>query len=175
MSPIRVLAAIGAVVLYVGLNTTAQPSQEEAFMTYGRARITLGMTVAQVEHHLAESSRHIQFLSDKETAIVYQNGVTDDFEGQITFGGGHVIYADYHLPNARTADELAQEIAGAVDSMENKTCTISNFTAHGTGGGHSDSIFECGARRFTVFTMQSLGSNVRTINVNLEIGQTAAK
>jgi len=144
-------------------------------MAYGQARVTLGMTVEQVEQNLAEGARHIQFRSDKETAIVRQNGVTDDFEGQITFRGGHVIYADYHLPNAHTADELAQEIAGAVDSMETKTCTISNFTAHGTGGGHSDSIFECGARRFTVFSVQTLGSNARTINVNLEMGQTVAK
>jgi hypothetical protein len=175
MSLIRVLTGVGAVVLCARLNAPAQRPQEQAFMTYGRARIALGMTVEQAEQRLAESSRHIQFLSDKETATVYQNGVTDDFEGQITFGGGHVIYADYHLPNARTADELAQEIAGAVDSMETKTCTISNFAAHGTGGGHSDTIFECGARRFVVFTMQTLGSNARTINVDLEIGQTVAK
>jgi len=175
MSLTRVLVAIGMVVLYSGLNRPAQHLQEQAFMTYGRARITLGMTVEQVEQHLSEEARHIQFLSDKETAIVYQNGVTDDFEGQITFGGGHVIYADYHMPNVRTADDLAQEIAGAADSMENKTCTISNYAAHGTGGGHSESLFECGSRRFTVFTMQTLGSSVRTINVNLEIGQTVSK
>jgi hypothetical protein len=175
MSLIKVLAAVGAIIFCAGLNTPAQRSQEQAFMTYGQARITLGMTVEQVEQHLSEAARHIRFLSDKETSLVYQNGVTDDFEGQITFGGGHVIYADYHLPNAKTADELAQEIAGAVDSMETKTCTISNYAAHGTGGGHSESLFECGSRRFSVFTLQTLGSSVRTINVDLEIGQTVSK
>ena len=175
MSLIRALVAVGAIVLCSGLNKPAQRIQEQAFMTYGQARITLGMTVEQVEQHLSEGGRRIQFLSDKETAIVYRNGVTDDFEGQITFRSGHVIYADYHMPNALNADDLAQEIAGAVDDMETKTCTISNFTAHGTGGGHSDSIFECGARRFTVYTMQTLGSKTKTINVNIEIGQTVSK
>lgn len=59
--------------------------------------------------------------------------------------------------------------------METKTCTISNYAAHGTGGGFSESVFECGSRRFYVHTTQLLGSSARTINVNLEVGQTVAK
>jgi len=133
------------------------------------------MTVGQVEQRLSVAARHLQMLSDKETALVYQNGVTDAFEGQITFGGGRVIYAAYQMPNAFTADELAQEIAGAVDSMHEKSCVISNYAAHGTGGGFSESTFECGGKRFSVHTMQRLGSKTRTINVYLEIGQTVAK
>lgn len=112
MSLIRVLAVTGLVAFATGVGGTAQRTQEAASITYGRAKITLGMTVEQVEKNLAEAARHIQMLADKETALVYQNGVTDDFEGQVTFGGGRAIYADYHMPNARSADELAQEIAG---------------------------------------------------------------
>jgi hypothetical protein len=175
MSLMKTLAFVGASILGAGLTGPAQRPREQAFMDYGQARISLGMTVEEVEQHLAGAARHIQFLSDKVTAIVYKNGVTDDTEGQITFGGGRVIYADYHMPDAKTADDLAQEIAGAVDSMETKTCTVSNYSAHGTGGGFSQSIFDCGSRRFNVMTTQTLGSAVRAINVNLEIGETGAE
>jgi hypothetical protein len=171
----KMLALVGAIAFGTGLGRPAQRPQERAFMTYGLARISLGMTVEQVEQHLAAAGRHIQFLSDKETAIVYRNGITDDDEGQITFGGGHVIYASNQMPNVVTADELAQEIAGAVDNMETKTCTISNYAAHGTGGGFSESTFECGPRRFNVFSMQTLGSHARTISLTLEVGYTVAK
>lgn len=175
MSLLKISALVGTIILAAGLSGPEQRTQEQTFMDYGMARIRLGMTIEQVEQNLAGAARHIQILADKETALVYKNGVTDDFEGQITFGGGHVIYADYHMPSVNAADELAQEIAGAVDNMETKTCTISNYTAHGTGGGHSESAFECGSRRFTVFTMTTLGSTARTINVNIEIGRTVSK
>jgi hypothetical protein len=175
MSLIRALAITGAVALAGGFTGTAQRTQEQPSITYGMARVSLGMTVEQVEQHLAEAARHIQLLSDKETALVYRNGEADDVEGQVTFRSGHVIYADFKMPNARSADELAQEIAGAVDSMQIKTCTISNYAAHGTGGGFSESIFECGSRRFNVQTTQVLGSSIRTISVNVEIGQTVAR
>jgi hypothetical protein len=175
VSLIRILAVVGAVALGTGLNGQEQHSQEQPSMSYGTARISLGMTAEQVEQVLSDGARHIKFLPDKITAIVYQNGVSDDFEGQITFGDGHVIYATYQMPTAHNADELAQEIAGAVDSMEAKSCTISNYAAHGTGGGFSESSFECGSRRFSVYTVQTLGSSARTINVHLEIGHTPAK
>ena len=173
MSLIRVLAATGAIVLASG--ATQRKHELPPSIRFGAARISLGMTVEQVEQQLSQAARHIQMLPDKQTALVYQNGVTDDFDGQITFGGGHVIYADYQMANAHSADELAQEIAGAVDSMENKTCTISNYASHGTGGGFSESRFECGLQRFTVHTMRLLGSSARIMSVHLEIGQTVAK
>ncbi|SRR6266849_592112 len=171
---IKAFGLVGAVVLATGLNGTAQRAQRQPSINYGRATISLGMTVEDVERHLADAARHMKTLSDKDTALVYRNGETDDFEGQITFGTGHVIYADFHMPNVHSADELAQEIAGAVDSMETKTCEASNYSAHGTGGGFSQSIFECGSRRFNVMTTQVFGSNMRTINVNIEIGRTVA-
>lgn len=174
MSLTRVLTVVGAFALGAGINSAVQRPQQQAFMTYGQTRISLGMTVEQVEQRLSDAGLHLQFLPDKETALVYPN-VSGALEGQITFGGGHVIYADYHMPNANSADELAQGIAGAVDDMETKTCTISNYAAHSTGGGFSETDFECGSRRFNVLSMQTLGGKDRTINVNLEIGRTVAK
>jgi hypothetical protein len=85
---------------------------------------------------------------------VYVNGVSDDFEGQVTVRGGHVIYSQFEMPDAHSFDELAQEIAGTVDNMETKTCTISNFASHGTGGGRTDSVFDCGSKRFNAETLQ---------------------
>jgi hypothetical protein len=172
---IRAFGLVGAVALVTTLNGTAQRTQRQPSISYGETTISLGMTVEEVERHLADAARHIKTLSDKDTALVYRNGETDDFEGQITFRARHVVYADFHMPNVHSADELAQEIAGAIDTMETKTCEASNYTAHGTGGGFSQSIFECGSRRFNVMTTQVFGSNMRTIHVNIEIGQTASK
>src|SRR5579862_129971 len=138
-------------------------------MPYGRTTISLGMTFDQVQRRLSDGGRHIKMLDDKVTALVYPNGSVDA-EGQITFRAGQVIYADYQMPNVHTADDLAQEIAGAVDSMENKVCMLSNFSSHGTGGSHSEIIFKCGLKRFVVYTGQLLGSNTRIISVHLEIG-----
>jgi hypothetical protein len=48
-------------------------------------------------------------LPDKVTALVYVNGVSDDFEGQVTLRGGHVIYSQFEMPDAHSSDQLAQE------------------------------------------------------------------
>ena len=175
MSLIKTFALVGAVALIPGIKGEAQRAQVQPSITYGMAKISLGMTVEQVEQHLAESARHIKKGSDKDTELVFTNGESSDFEGQITFASGRVIYADYHMPVAHSADELAQEIAGAVENMETRTCETSNYSAHGTGGGFSQIIFQCGLRRFNVMTVQALGSAVRTVNVNIEIGQIATK
>jgi hypothetical protein len=175
MSLLKTMGLVCAVVLTSGLNEAPQRTQGQPSIIYGTAKISLGMTLEQVQQHLAEASRHIEMHSDKVTALVYINGEANDFEGQITFANGRVIYADFHMPNIRSADELAQEIAGAVDNMESKTCDASNYSAHGTGGGFSQIIFECGSRRFNVMTVQQLGSATRTVNVNIEIGQTVAQ
>jgi hypothetical protein len=167
----RLLALAGVVALLTGRNGASQQAQQPPSITFGMAKVSLGMSVQQVEQHLSEAGRHIQFLPDKRTAIVSVSGNPGDSEGQVTFSGGRAIYAEFQMPEVQNADELAQEIAGAVDSMDTKTCMVSNFSAHGTGGGHSESIFECGSRRFDVMTVQSFGSTVRTINVNIKIGQ----
>lgn len=171
----KVFVAAGAIAFAIAFSAAAQHAQVQPSIIYGGAKISLGMTAEQVTQNLAGASRHIQTLSDKNTGLVYRNGVTDEFEGQLTFGNGHVIYADYHMPEAHSADELAQEIAGAIDSMETKTCQASNYSAHGTDGGFSLSTFECGSRRFNVMTVLEFGSSDRRFNVNIEIGQVVAK
>jgi hypothetical protein len=171
MTLIRVLVVTGAVALASGLNGHAHERENGPSITFGAATVTLGMTVAQVEEHLSEAGRHLQFLSDKQTALVHRNGDNESSEGQVTFSGGVAVYARLKMPDAQSADDLAQEIAGAIESMDTKTCTASNYSAHGTGGGFSQSTFECGLRRFDVMTVQVLGSSVRTVNVNIEIGR----
>jgi hypothetical protein len=164
------------VALLTGRNGGAlQQTQDQPSVTFGMAKVSLGMTVQQVEQHLSEAGRHIEFLPDKQTAIVRVNGHLEDLEGQVTFSRGSAVYAQFQMPAVQSADELAQEIAGAVDSMDTKTCTVANFSAHGTGGGHSESIFKCGPRTFDVMTVQVLGSSARTINVDIEIGQITEK
>jgi hypothetical protein len=61
----------------------------------------------------------------------------------------------------RDAHELAQEIAGAVDGLDSKECRISNFSGHGTGGGYSETRFDCGVKSFEVLTVEPLGTNER--------------
>jgi hypothetical protein len=168
MNLIKVLA-LACVVALLAREESAQRKQEPPSIAFGMAKVSLGMTVEQVQESLSGAARHIQFLPDKKTSLVCRNG-DDDTEGQVTFSGGRAIYAQYQMPNVHSADELAQEIAGAVDNMETKTCEASNYSAHGTGGGFSQVIFECGSRRFNVMTSQILGSSTRTINVNIEIG-----
>lgn len=151
--------------------------QDRPFISYGTAKVSLGMTIEEVQQNLATSSRHMKTLpDDTDSSLVYVNGQSEpNSEGQIIFKRGRVIYADYKMPVVNNADELAQEIAGAVDTMETKTCDVSNYSAHGTGGGFTQSIFECGSRRFNVMAVQELGNSVRAINVNIEIGYAATK
>ena len=168
---IKALAIVGAAVLLVQLNSSGQRNQKQPSISFGTANVSLGMTVEQVEGRLAEAARHLQFVSNKRTtALVYQNGVPDGMEGQVTFGANRAVYAAYQMPNADSADELAQEIASAVEAMEIKVCTASNYSAHGTGGGFSQTIFECGSKRFAVTATQALGSRARNINVEIEMG-----
>jgi hypothetical protein len=167
---------VGVFALFTVLGAAQRP-QTEPTISYGTAGISLGMTVEQVEQHLAQAARHTKPVSDddKNNLLVYLNGGDADFEGQIAFRNGRVVYADYQMPVTDNSDDLAQEIAGAIENMETKTCTASNYSAHGTGGGFTQSTFECGSKRFFVMTVQALGSNVRRVNVHIEIGQMVAK
>jgi hypothetical protein len=169
---IRSLAMAGMVLLTSAGTGSSERPQEQPSISFGMAQISLGMTVQEVEQRLSEGARHIQFLSDKKTAIVHLNGEPDRTEGQVTFSGGRAIYAQFQMPDVQSADELAEEIAGAVDSMAVKNCNISNYSSHGTGGGFSQSIFDCGTRTFNIMTTHILGSNGSSINVNIEIGHT---
>ncbi len=172
----KTFTLVGTLAVLLELNGAPQRPQVKPTISYGTAGISLGMTIEQVEQHLAQAARHTKAISpDKNSVSVYPNGEDTDFEGQITFGNGRVVYADYHMPVTNSADDLAQEIAGAVDDMETKTCTASNYAAHGTGGGFTQSIFDCGSKRFNVMTVQTLGSSTRWVNVQIEIGQIVAK
>jgi hypothetical protein len=74
------------------------------------------------------------------------------------------------LPTARNAAELAQELAGAVENMQTKACVVRNYTSHGTGGGVSQTIFDCGSKSFDVMTVETLGTDERYSNVEITIG-----
>lgn len=72
------------------------------------------------------------------------------------------------------AVELAQEIAGAVENMATKTCTLANYSSHGTGGGAFQTIFDCGSKSFNVMTVETLGTNERFTLVGITIGAIPA-
>ncbi len=167
------LIVIGALAFAIVLQLSAERNQPS--IAFGMTTVSLGMTVQQVQERLSGEARSIKFLPDKVTALVYANRDPDETEGQITFSDGRVVYAQFQMRNVGNADELAQEIAGAVDNMETKNCDLSNYSAHGTGGGFSQTIFDCGSRRFNIMSVQSLGISDRTINVNIEVGQIATK
>lgn len=170
MSAIKVLAVLGVLLLFAGGASRAQKQEGQPSISFGLASVSLGMTVTEVEHRLSEGGRHLKFLPDKVTGMVYRNGDDSGSEGQVTFVDGRARLAIFQMPAVTSADELAQEIAGAVDAVDSKSCDISNYSAHGTGGGFSQSIFKCGSRRFNVMTVESLGSRERTVNVNIELG-----
>ncbi len=172
MSLLRTLAVAGAIAALLGVSNKAQRKQEQPSIAFGTAEVSLGMTVEQVEKALAESARHIELMSDKHTALVRINNLPapEGHEGQVTFFDGRVVYAAFHFPDAEAADQLAQEIAGAVENMDAKVCTVSNYSSHGTGGGLSQTIFDCGAKSFNVMITQTLGHKERYTHVEITIG-----
>lgn len=172
MRLLRALVVAGAVASLLGPNVEAQRRQQPPSIEFGGAHVSLGMTVEQVEKNLVESARHIEFMSDKHTALVRINNapVPAGDEGQITFFDGRVVYAAFQFPWTHDAVELAQEIAGAVENMPTKTCTLANYSSHGTGGGFSQTIFDCGSKSFNVMTVETLGTNERDTYVEISIG-----
>ena len=169
MNPIRVLAVTGVVVLAATLGLAAQRVQQPS-LNFGAANISLGMTLQEAQNLLTGAGQHIHFIPDEKPPVRTAMIDEDDYYGQVTFWDGRVVFVKYQMPVAHNPDELAQEIAGAVDSMETKTCSASNYSSHGTGGGFSESIFQCGPKRFSVTTTQVLRSGVRDINVSIQIG-----
>jgi hypothetical protein len=166
------LVVAGLISILVGPNIAAQRKQPPPSIEFGGAQVSLGMTVGQVEKNLAESARHIEFMSDKHTAVVRVNNasVPTGDEGQVTFFDGRVVYAAFQFPGTHDAVELAQEIAGAVENMGTKTCALRNYSSHGTGGGFSQTIFDCGSKSFNVMTLETLGTNERDTHVEISIG-----
>jgi len=172
MRMLRALVVSGMVATFLGLNSEGQRRQGSPSIEFGGAQVSLGMTVEQVEKNLAESARHVQFLIDKHTALVRVDNVSlpAGDEGQVTFFDGRVVYAAFQFPVARNADELAKEIAGAIENMATKTCTVANYSSHGTGGGFSQVIFDCGSKSFNVMTVESLGTDEHYTHVEITIG-----
>ncbi len=171
MTLLKTIALTLAVaVAFLSLNTRAQRKQEPPSIAFGGAQVSLGMTTEQVEKNLSENARHIEFMTDKHTALVRINNAPVPSEGQVTFFDGRVGYAAFHFPDAHDADQLAQEIAGAVENMDTKVCTLSNYSSHGTGGGLSQTIFDCGSKSFNVMTTEILGHNDRYTHVEITIG-----
>lgn len=163
------------------LSAKAQEGKQQPYLEFGGARVLLGMTVRQVEGNLAATGRHLKFLYDGRTASgmteqdasVNLNNVTEPngFEGQVTFYNGRVGYAAFQFTETRDAVVLAQELAGAIENVDARNCSLENFTAHGTGGGHTDSIFTCGRKTIRVTTIEPLGDD-RATNIEVEIGTT---
>lgn len=173
MTHVKTLAVIGAVAAaLLGISNKAERKQEQPSIAFGTAEVSLGMIVEQVEKVLAESARHIELMSDKHTALVRINNVPapKGHEGQVTFFDGRVVYAAFHFPDAEAADQLAQEIAGAVENMNAKDCAVSNYSSHGTGGSLSQTTFDCGSKSFEVITTEVLGNKQRYTHVEITIG-----
>ena len=126
MTLFRSLAVICTVILASGLYAGPQRKQEPPSITFGGAQVSLGMTVELVEKNLAASTRHIEFLADKRTAVVRLNGasVPNGDEGQVTFADGHLVYAAFNFPVALNADQLAQELAGLLRTWTRKSAQL---------------------------------------------------
>jgi hypothetical protein len=92
MRALGALVWIGVVATLLGPNIQVQRRQQQPSIEFGGAQVSLGMTVVQVEKNLAESARHIEFMSDKHTALVRVNNapVTSGDEGQVTFFDGRL-------------------------------------------------------------------------------------
>lgn len=159
---LALLASVVALVVVFGITTDAQHAGPS--LAFGNANISLGMTPEQVEKHLADANRHIEFMKEyKDSALVRINNSAEPEgdEGQVIFSNGRLVYAAFDFPSPGDTHELAQELAGAVDAMDSKQCRVSNFSGHGTGGGYSETRFDCGAKGFEVITVDSLGTNDR--------------
>jgi hypothetical protein len=167
--------ALVFVAAVAALTLSGEAQHKAPSIAFGGAQVSLGMTPEQVEKNLADASRHIEFLKqDQHTARVRVNNSKEPAgdEGQVTFFNGRLVYAAFDFPTPRDAHELAQELAGAVDAMESKECSVLSFSGHGTGGGYSETRFDCGAKGFEVVTVEPLGTNERyTPELKMTIGE----
>jgi len=166
------LVGAGLIVILAGPNVAGQQKQAPPFLEFGTAQISLGMTKEQVEKTLRESGRHLVDMNDNHTALVRANDapVPSGDEGEVMFFDGRVAYAAFQFPVARNAAELSEEIAGAVENMATRICAVRNYSSHGTGGGFSQTIFDCGSKSFDIITVETLGTDERHSNVEITIG-----
>jgi hypothetical protein len=156
------------------VNLQSQRKEEPASLEIDGARIQLGMTQEQVMTALNKNGMKLRFLSDGHTALVERKDAPPnvyDSDSQITFYDGRAAFVSFQFPEAHSAVQLAQEIAGAIEAVEGKNCSLENFSAHGTGGGHSDVVANCGPKTITIMTMEPLNGE-RTTHVEITIGST---
>jgi len=172
LSTLRILRFTLAILTSSGL-LIAQ-SNEVASITFGMARVAIGMSREQVQTSIAGSSRRLLFETGNRDNIglVYQG---DRYEGQVTFNtrSRRVVYAAYHYPATRDATTLAQQIAGAVTMLDTKACLVSNYNSQGAGGSVSESLLDCGAKRLEVRTTEVIGGE-RSTHVQVSIGDSKA-
>jgi hypothetical protein len=149
----------------------AQDRRQTPYLEFGSVRVSLGMTVEQVGRIMAADGMHLGFL-DGQTALVTRSTATgpNSDMGQVTFRNGLAAYAAFQFPGTNDAVVLAQELAGAIENVDARSCSLKNFTAHGTGGSHTDSIFDCGSKTIRVVTVQTLTSDNASTLVEVEIG-----
>jgi hypothetical protein len=157
------------VVLSLAAIAIAQQIGTTPSISFGSAQVSIGMTKASLEQNLTAHGWHLQPIQDYKESAMIENG--GPISGQVVFADNRVVYISYQFPNARNATELAQEIAGAVEVMDMKNCTIGNYSGHGTGGGFSQTMFKCGPKKFSTMTFDSIGTDERTTNVQIEIGE----
>lgn len=152
-----------------------QRREEAPSLEVDGTRIQLGMTQEQVMTALEKNGMKLRFLFDGHAALVVRKDTppnVNDFDSQITFYDGRAAYVSFQFPDAHSAVQLAQEIAGAIESVEDRNCSLENFSAHGTGGGHTDVIANCGPKTITIMTVEPLGGE-RSTHVEISIGSSA--
>lgn len=178
----RALAIASSMALASWSMGCAQRKQEQPSITFGTARISLGMTMEEVKQRLSEAAMHIDFKSpDKNMAYVIRNGELYGLDGGITFHDGYVIDAVLSMPNAKSAEDLAEQISNAVNNMETKLCTASSnrtgTSESAVSVGTLQTSFVCGSRRIGLLTMRVWTPNheTTTTTVSVGIGQLPAK
>lgn len=163
---------VAALLTLVAVNLESQRKEDPPSLEIDGTRIQLGMTQEQVTAALDKNGMKLRFVFDGHVALVVRKDTpqdVNDFDSQVTFYDGRAAYVSFQLPQAHSAVQLAQEIAGAIEAVEDKNCLLENFSAHGTGGGHSDVVANCGPKTITIMTMEPLNGE-RSTHVEISIG-----
>lgn len=162
-------------ILFTGVVVVALAQQRPPSISFGSVSVSLGMTKGNLEESVMGSGWHLQPLQNYKESMLIEPDNGSSPSGQVVFDGDRITYIDYQFATARNAAELSQEVAGAVEEMNVKTCSIQNYASRGTGGAFTESIFDCGAKRFSIMTVESLGSDERNTNVHIELGAIPTK
>lgn len=157
--------------------------QEQPSVSFGASRIYLGMAKEEVQRRLAESARHIvvqtglpagdQHLSWATVVRNSTSGPDDSDEGVITFRDERVTSAGLSMPAPQDADELAEEIANAVEGMQVKTCIVENSRNASTRAGLEETRvltrFRCGSQYLGITTSR-ISSPIQQVTTTVSAG-----